>query len=230
MGKRGTLITTTVALGLLSGVASAQPEKQVEFGKPFTLRSGQRAKLGSLGVRVVAEHHGIERAPNGIELFPITSYTLEWQEGAEKSVNPSLLAAAKDQRKEQARIFDRYTFTLERGSKEDDLDEVTLTVFRRTCLLQYTFSNQLKHPNGEIIFTELEDLCCYYSDGKNRCDAQVTRASRAGSSKRYCVLYLKQQKSDASDCCCRFEKGEPLDKACETECKRVLLAAPRTQR
>ena len=34
-------------------------------------------------------------------------------------------------------------------------------------------------------------LCCYYTDGKNTCDPQVTRAAAAEFSGRYCVLYLK---------------------------------------
>jgi hypothetical protein len=43
-------------------------------------------------------------------------------------------------------------------------------------------------------------LCCYYTDGKNTCDPQVTRAAAAEFSGRYCVLYLKEQKADKSGC------------------------------
>jgi len=227
MGKLKTINAFVIAIGVLSGVAAAQPEKQAKIGKPFTLKSGQRASLGTLSVRVVAHHRGIERGPDGMELFPITYYTLEWQEGAEKSVNEEMIASPKGQQKLQSELFGRYTFKLEYGSNENDRDEVTLTVFKRSCLLRYTFSNQLKHPNGAIIFTENEDLCCYYSDGKNNCDPQVTRAAGAGSSSRYCVLYLRQQESNSKDCCCRYERGEALEKGCEADCKRVTSETTR---
>jgi hypothetical protein len=213
------------ALALLAAVACASaPGPKVTFGKPFALTAGRPVTLGGLSVRMTDEHVPIQRGPNGIELFPITTYSLEWHEGKDSQVMNQLRPSSGLTRVAQASLFGRYTFTMQRGSNED---EVTVTVFKRTCLLSYTSSNQLKHEDGAIIALENEDLCCYYSDGPNRCDPSVTRAQApAQVDEKYCVLYSSQPLSAHPDetCCCRYEAGEPLDPECQAGCARLGIS------
>jgi hypothetical protein len=205
---------------LVAPLAVAAPTKAVPLGKPFTLQSGQQARLGALKVRVIADHRPIERGPGGVEQFPFTYYRFEWEEGADKLVIPMATPSSSDQQfNREGELFGRYTFTFERGASDD---EVVLTVFKRSCLLRYTSSNQLQHADGKIIFDSTEDWCCYYSDGKNNCDPKVRRAQQQGSGVRYCVLYSGQKRSAEERCCCRFEKGEALDKECQPECERLM--------
>ena len=89
----------------------------VAIGKPFALAAGQARTLGPLNVRMTADHRPMERGPNGIELFPITYYALEWREGKETRVMKELLPQGPSgTRLKQYPLFGRYTFTLERGS------------------------------------------------------------------------------------------------------------------
>ena len=218
-------IAATLVLGFLSlwGTvvpAAADPRKaaSAQIGKPFAIRSGQEVAVGTLKVRMTADHRPFERGPGGLEQFPYTFYRLEWKEGADRLVIPQVSRRENG----QFPLFGRYTFTFGVGRDED---EATITVFKRWCLLRYTSSNQLQHPDGKIIFDITEDLCCYYSDGKNNCDLRVTRAQapRAPDA-RYCVVYSNQKKSAEESCCCRFEKGETIEPACQSQCDRLTAA------
>jgi len=126
--------------------AGADPRKAASatLGKPFAIRSGQEVALGSLKVRMTAEHRPIERGPGGVELFPYTYYRLEWREGADRLVIPQMSRRGKGQPNSQFELFGRYTFTFDEGRDED---EATLTVVKRWCLLRYTSANQLQHPD-----------------------------------------------------------------------------------
>ncbi len=217
------LVLVALCLGSCASVAAeARKPAPAQLGKPFTIRTGQEVAVGPLKVRMSADHRPIEPGPNGLELFPYTYYSLEWKEGADKVAFPHLIRHGKGESIGQIPLFGRYTFTFEAGRDED---EATITVFPRWCLLHYTTSNQLQHPDGSIIFDLREDLCCYYSDGKNTCDLKVTRAQPPRSpDNRYCVVYSNQKKSADEPCCCRFEKGEPLEPACKPECDRLTGA------
>lgn len=215
MSRYATFFGVAFWVVMTAGRIDAKLSARAALGAPFVVRNGETVRLGELEVKLIAEHRPMERDAAGRELFPFTNYSLFWKEGADEAKQSHVAVAAKGQAQLPQRLFGRYTFVVERGA---DDNQVRITVAKRSCRMEYTHSNQLKHADGQIIFTENEDLCCWWSDGEDRCDREVTRADRAGSTPRYCVIYSLKRNSPDDNCCCKFERGEKLSPACEAEC------------
>ena len=206
---------------VLSSASNAGPPAkagEVGFGQPFTLKKGETRKIGPLSVTMKVHELPFQAGPGGLEQFPYTTYSLEWREGKQRTVMRDLSPSSPDA---SFSVFDRYTFTVKAG----EADELTVSVLKRTCLLEYTTRNQLKHKDGTIIWDDA--LCCSYDNGVNTCDLDVARYNKTTHDK-YCVLYSNQPlwAPREKKCCCQYEENERLDKNCEATC-RTLVGARR---